>query len=313
MRIISHLAILSVMMVVFSCSNNNKTTKNPQQTTVNNDLEAGKITLGATEESIELARKLASAYVAENTNIIVDVQEVVSQDADSLIAEGSIQALISATPVSDKDFLEKSIIAHDVLVLAVSFNNTALQYLVMRGLDLKELNAIFASAGINNWQQVDKKSESVPVKPLAGPASESQYNMLISLLGITKTSGSVTMLMSERELYDAVASNPGAIALMSHRMCYGPSGMRADGLYIIPIDFNGNNVADDEELVYDDLNMLKKANSKKKIPASLIRNHILVRNMKAERKDILEHFAKWISEKGASIASSAGYFEPNKP
>jgi ABC-type phosphate transport system substrate-binding protein len=312
-RITTFLSIC-IAFTIMACNGGNKdeTKNNPQKSTVNNDLEAGKITIGATEESYDLAQRIASNYIAQNTNLIVEVIPCKINEAKQMIAENKVQLIVTGGSSNPFPDYESTIIATDLLLLTVNFNNPALQYLVMRGLDLKDLSGIFCTGTINNWNQVDKKSESTPLKPLAGPDSSSSNNMVRSFLK-SNLAPTVTSSMSENELTSSVSASPGSIVFMSHRMTYNQnSGVRANGIYIIPVDFDGNNVANDSELIYDNLNMLKKAYNKGGFPKSLVRNHYFIANGKAERSDIVKHFTHYAQKEASNVISGAGYFQPLK-
>lgn len=306
--------ILFIAFALAACSGgkNDKTDKNPNTPTVNNNLESGKISIGATEESYDLAQRLASNYVAQNTNIIIDVISCKAEDVNQMLTSGQVQLIVSGGNKNPLPNFKSTIIATDLLVLTVNYNNPILQYLVIYGLSLKDINGIFATGQINNWNQIDKKAESVPLKPLAG-ADNSSLNLIIKDFIKSGFASTTTSVISEYDLISSISINPGAIAFMSHRNAYNyNSGSKTNGLYIIPVDINNNGVADDSELIYDNLNTLKKAYKNGSFPKNLVRYHFFITNEKGERADIVSHFTNFALNNASNIISGAGYLEPKK-
>jgi len=311
---ITSILIAFIAFTVMACGGGKKddTYSDQNKGTVNNNLEAGKITVGATEESYDLAQRLASNYVAKNTNIIVEVIPCKTNETKQLLSSGKVQLIVTGGNTNPLPDFESTLVAADLLVLTVNFNNPVLQYLVMRGLDLKDLNGIFSTGSITNWNQVDKKAESSPLKPLAGPDSTSS-NLIVRAFLKSGLGRTVTSSMTENELISSISASPGSIVFMSHRLAYNQnSGARANGLYIIPVDVDGNNVANDAELIYDNLSVLKKAYRKGSFPKGLVRNHYFITNGKAERSDIVKHFTSYTQKEASNVISGAGYFEPLK-
>lgn len=310
-RILSFVLIL-VSLLVASCGGSKSDGKSTNQGTVNNNLEAGKITIGVTEESFDLANRMASTYVTENTNIIIDVISVKPNEIESFIASGSIQMAVTGGFENPIPELKSTLIACDLLVLCINFNNPALQKIVLRGIGLDKLKSIFATGSATDWAQMYKNVDITPIKPLAAPEGSSNFVMTQQFIGdsFAKT---VTTTLSENELIGAISGNSGGIAFLSSRRAYNQSNKyRAEGIYVIPIDLNGNNVADDSELIFDDLNMLKNAYSKGNYPKSLIRNHYFIYSEKANRLDIVKAFVEYADKEGANTISSIGYYEPLK-
>ncbi|OFY11208.1 MAG: hypothetical protein A2W93_08660 [Bacteroidetes bacterium GWF2_43_63] len=311
---ITSILIACIALTMIACGGGKKDDAKTDQnnSTVNNDLEAGKITVGATEESYDLAQRLASNYVAQNTNMIVEVIPCKTTESKQLLSSGKVQLIVTGGSTNPFPDFESNAIATDLLVLTVNFNNPVLQYLVMRGLDLKDLKGIFSTGSITNWNQVDKKAASSPLKPLAGPDSTSSNLMIRAFLnsGFGQT---VTSTLSENELISSISAGPGSIVFMSHRLAYNQnSGFRANGVYVIPVDFDGNNVANDSELIYDNLNSLKKSYSKGGFPKGLVRNHYFITTGKTERSDIVKHFTNYAQKEASNVISGAGYFQPLK-
>ncbi|MPN01328.1 hypothetical protein SDC9_148537 [bioreactor metagenome] len=250
--------------------------------------------------------------MAQNTNIIVEVVPCKTGEMNQLLKSGRVQLVVTggiSNPLPDYD---ATVIAADLLVLVVNFNNPSIQYLAMRGLDLKDLQAIYSTGNITNWNQIDKKAAATPLKALIGPDSTSSNEIIRSFLksGFART---VTSTLSENELVSSIIASPGTIAFMSHRLAYNQaSGFRANGLYIIPVDFDGNNVANDNELIYDDLNILRKAYKKGSYPKPLIRNHYFITTGKEDRSDIVKHFTGYAQKEGSNVISATGYLEPIK-
>jgi len=309
------IVIACLTFFVAACSGNSKKEDQDAQNkrTVNNNLKAGKITIGASEESFDLAQRLASTYVSENTNIIIDVIPFKPEELEEALSSGMIQMIVTGGSDNPYPGTKATLIATDVLVVTVNFNsNPCIQQLAIRGLELKELQGIFTTGAISNWNQIDKSVASTPIKPLVAPENSSAYTIVKAFLkgDFTKTT---TAAMSENELLNSMIVSPGNISFMSHRKAFDlSSGFRAKGIYIIPVDINNNNIADDKELIYDDVDQLKNAYKSGKFPKELIRNHYFISNDQAERADIVRHFTNYVLKSGKDVISATKYFEPSK-
>ena len=93
----------------------------------------GKITVAALQENFAMANQLASAYVSQNKNVIIDVEAIDMNSVEESMQEGKYNIYFLnglQNPYPEK---ESQLVASDVFVLCVNFNNPVLQKLVLKG------------------------------------------------------------------------------------------------------------------------------------------------------------------------------------
>jgi ABC-type phosphate transport system substrate-binding protein len=304
-------ALMISLLILSGCGSDKDNNGRDIQNTENDDNSLrGKITVGAVQEDFALANQLASGYVSYNKNVIIDVEVLELNQIESAIEEGRYNIYLLNGAGNPKPSMESQIIACDLMVLCVNFNNPALQKLVIRGLKPSKIKEIFATPSILKWSDIVKTDEVSPVKAYLGAEKSSAYNMVRSFLGINQAP-TVTASLSDQDLYNNISSNAGAIGFLSSVLAFDQNTLfRSKGLYVLPIDFNENNVADDNELIYDDFNMLKKAYSSNSYPDGLVRKHYFLWNKDVQQKEIVDDFILWINENSSSYIERNGFFQP---
>lgn len=303
-----HRKLLSMFFLslffAFACNNGGKNASDDK-------LAAGKIVVAATEESFDLVREIAASYENKNSQITIEVRQCSASDMKSLIDKGEAQVVVGGGSENPLAEYNSSVIAVDLLVLAVNFYNPALQTLTMRGIDPKQLQEIFISGSLKSWKQVSKNSENVLIKAFAAP-DNTNFNSFMKLFLNSEINKDIERVLSEKEIHSSILSDKGTISFISSRDAYSKtSGRRNGDIYIIPIDLNENGIADDNELIFDDIKMLEKSYAKGLYDDKLVRKHFFIFSEKATRKDIVDdflNFAKNVSKE----KRDAGYFEPIK-
>ncbi|PLW92740.1 MAG: hypothetical protein C0592_09175 [Marinilabiliales bacterium] len=304
---------MSFSVIMFSSCGSDKGNGGPDQ---NNDADGenntirGKITIAALQENFGLANQLASAYVSQNNNVIIDVEAIDMNSVEESMQEGLYNIYFLNGLENPYPNLESQVVASDVFVLCVNFNNPVLQKLVIRGLMPSKIREIYSSASLIKWSDVVKTDDMTPVKPYFGPESGTAYSIIRSFIGINQSPTASTAL-NEQDLYSSIVNNTGAIGFLSSVLAFDRSTLfRAKGLYILPVDFDENKIADDKELIYDDLNILKKAVYNGGYPKGLIRSHYFVWNNDVQQKEIVNDFMNWVRENSSAYLERNGYFSP---
>lgn len=305
-------SLLIILMIIVSGCGSDNGIRNNQNVIIDDDDNTirGKITIAALQENFALVNQLASAYVSQNKNVIIDVKAIDMNSVEESMQKGHYHVYFLNGLQNPYPDMESQIVATDVFVLCVNFNNPALQKLVMRGLRPSKIQEIYSSPMLLKWSDVVKTEDMSPIKPYLGPENGTACKMISSFLGVTK-SQTVSNALNEQDLYNNIVNNTGAIGFLSSVLAYDKSTLfRAKGLYILPIDFNENKLADDNELIYDDINILKKAVSNGRYPKSLIRSHYFVWSNNVQQKEIVDDFMTWVRENSLAYLERNGYFAP---
>lgn len=305
------LFFLSSIFLLNSCGSESKNDRSDlNQQEINDETLQGKITIAALEENFVLARQLANVYVAEHKNILIDVEKINQKQILPGIENNLYHLVLANGNTNPFPDMESYLLASDVFLLCVNFNNPVLQKLVIRGLKPSKIRMIFSSSQGLKWSNIFKTDDLSPIKPYLGSENSSAYNIVLNYLGI-KESAATTASVSEGDLYSNIANNSGAIGFLSTILAYNHNTLyRNDGIYIIPVDFNENNVAEDSELIYDDLTILNNAYEKGSIPKGLIRNHYFVWKSSVDQSEIVNDFVNWVKENASSYLDKNGFFKP---
>lgn len=292
------------LFFAFACNNGGKNASDDK-------IAAGKIVVAAAEESFDLAKQIAASYEIKNPQIDIEVRECSASDIKKMIDNGEAQVVFVGGNENPLAGYNSSVIAVDLLVLAVNFYNPALQTLTMMGIAPKQLQEIFISGSLKSWDQISKRSENVLIKAFAAP-DNTNFNNFVKLFLNSEINKNVERVFSEKEIHSSILSDKGAVSFISSRDAYSKtSGRRNGDIYIIPIDLNSNGIADDDELIFDDIKMLEKSYAKGLYDEKLVRKHFFIFSEKAKRKDIVDDFLNF-AKNASKEKREVGYFEPIK-
>jgi phosphate transport system substrate-binding protein len=108
-------------------------------------------------------------------------------------------------------------------------------------------------------------------------------------------------------LADAVAKDKLGVGFNNTIYAYDiKTGMKRDGIEIIPIDINGNGMIDPEENFYNTFDEILKAIGNGIYPSPPARELYFVANGKPQ-KDVVLEFIKWCLIDGQQFVTEAGY------
>ncbi len=293
-----------ILLLIFSCKNRHRGNQNgesEQSKQKVNTKVTGTINFLAEDVVLQLVNDIASGFRLQYPNVIVNSVVSDSDPAMQSLDNGTANVAFVSTP---SDLINKSVytvkpFARDILVLILNFNNKLLQTLVIYGIPKKALTDILEMK-ITMWKNVSKRIEdNEPLKMYIPSKKSGSIEYIARFTGLTKEKIKTDDVILEKDVPANVTAMPLAIGFCSHTLAYDFStNVRKNGLYIVGVDINNNNVLDNEELIYDDLDILRQAVLNNSAPKELVRTFSLCYRNDSPHRDLIELFAEYIQKNG---------------
>lgn len=298
--------IIPAFLIVAGCGNNAGKAKNGEGDSLN---LAGNLKISGSETLYPMMAKWVATFTKEHPKVKIEVKPRHSEEGLQDLMNGKADiAMMSRKPAdtgSEKN-LWYTAVALDGLVAVINFGNPEIQPLVMHGISKEELINIF-SGKTKNWGQVSQRACNEPVKAYVFPETSGTAEVWNQFLGITPASSGVTKVSFVNELMEHIVSEKGAIGYCSIRDAYDlTTGFRKEGVYVVPVDYNGNNTVEDQEQYYDKYSLVANAVSTGKMPEPPARELYLVTRGKPG-SDLMKAFIKWVLTIGQNYTPAAGY------
>jgi phosphate transport system substrate-binding protein len=200
-------------------------------------------------------------------------------------------------------------LAIDAVVPTINAQNPYIEIIKQRGMTMEEFRMIYVESKFKTWEEIlDLKGKSkdnliVYTRSDACGAAETwgQY------LGGTQEELQGVGIFGDPGLADAVAKDKFGVGFNNTIYAYDiKTGMKRDGIEIIPIDINGNGMIDPEENFYNTFDEILKAIGNGIYPSPPARELYFVANGKPQ-KDVVLEFIKWCLIDGQQFVTEAGY------
>lgn len=202
-------------------------------------------------------------------------------------------------------------VAKDAVVPVISFDNNNLQKIVLEGVTKDKLAKAFTGK-IKTWGQLLqlKSNDPINVFKLSDTADVTQSWAEFLNVGAGTITG--TELYTQTDIPGRVAADKNAIGYCSITEVFNvQTGLKKRNLYVLPVDLNENNQADDNELVFDKLDDIKNAVASGKYPSPPARELFLV--FKSVPTDaVTVAFIKWVLTIGQNNCSEYGFVNIEK-
>jgi phosphate transport system substrate-binding protein len=277
----------------------------------NNDTASlsGTIRISGTMALNSMMKKWVSEFSADNPKAKISFNENPTDKGIEDILAGKTDLAMAECPLT-KDEKEKGMwsaaVALDAIVPVISFDNDYIQALVMNGLTKEKLTGIFTGK-IKSWGQLTGRKINEPVKVFIQSDSSGNTYTWLEFLGLKAGEMKGEKMASVDDMLKSLASTKSGIGYCSIRNVYDQgTGFRKEGIYIVPVDFNGNGAIDDNEQYYDNFSLLSKAIAAGKMPTPPARELYIVAKTKPKDKLMME-FVKWILTIGQNYMPETGY------
>jgi phosphate transport system substrate-binding protein len=198
-------------------------------------------------------------------------------------------------------------VVKDAVVPTLNNNNPVFQDILRKGVNRTSFVNIFIYGNVTTWGQVVGKPEiNSEIHTYVRSDSCGAAETWAKYLGTKQESLNGTGVYGDPGLADAVKNDPLGIGFNNINYAYDAnSGIPIEGLAIIPIDFNENDLIDENEDLYNTRGEIIEAIATGDYPSPLARELNLVG--KGEFAGEVEDFVKWILTDGQKYALETGY------
>ncbi|HNW70452.1 MAG TPA: substrate-binding domain-containing protein [Bacteroidales bacterium] len=202
-------------------------------------------------------------------------------------------------------------VAKDAVLPVVSFDNSNLQKIVLAGVTKDKLAKAFTGK-IKTWGQLLQLKSNDPINVFKLSDTSDVSQSWAEFLNVGPTTFTGTEVYNQQDIPGRVAADKNGIGYCSITEIFNiQTGQKKRNLYVLPVDLNANNQADDNELVFDKLDDVKNAVSTGKYPAPPARELFLV--CKSVPTDaVTVAFIKWVLTIGQNNCSEYGFVNIEK-
>lgn len=312
MKKILIIAVLAIF-IYNSCGNDNGKKNITGDKDKPGDL-SGQIIIEGSDVLYPLMNKWKQEFEKTQSGIKINVKVTKDDKASLRAGNGAIQLAMIARNLKEN---EKSAaywavpVAVDAVCPVVSFDNNYLQKIVQKGITKEKLAAVF-SGKIKSWGVLMNEKSNEPIEVYKVQDSTGTSDTWADFINVKPANILGISLYTEKDVPMTVAPNKNAIAYCSMTNVFDiQTGMKKRNLYVVPVDLNSNGQADDNELVFDNLDDLKSAISSGKYSSPLVRKLKLVsKTMPAD--EATRSFIKWVLTIGQSYCAQYGFVNIEK-
>lgn len=199
-------------------------------------------------------------------------------------------------------------VAADAVVLTCSSSNPLLQLLKKRGLNKSNLQKLFVQRQkLTCFELFTEENRTDPILPYTRSDSCGAAETIASFLGVKQEDLAGTGVFGDPGMVTALKNDAAGIGYNNISFAYDQkTGKMTEGLFVIPLDLDGNSVIDTDEDFYSDREQILKAVASGKYPSPPARDLYVV--IKKERmKPETRAFLEYILSDGQKFIDTAGY------
>jgi phosphate transport system substrate-binding protein len=198
-------------------------------------------------------------------------------------------------------------LAIDAVVPVMSRRNPARDLLLKRGMKAEEFTAAFVKGSVKKWSDLPGISGGGAMAVYTRSDACGAAETWAKYLGARQEDLKGVGIFGDPGLAEAVAKDPAGIGFNNTAFAYDiKTGTKREGLEVIPLDINGNNMIDPEEQFYDHFEQLLKAIADGKYPSPPARELYFVSKGKPQKQAVIE-FIQWTLTEGRKMIPEAGY------
>jgi phosphate transport system substrate-binding protein len=199
-------------------------------------------------------------------------------------------------------------VTRDAVFAVVSAQNPALADILKKGVTRAAFAGLYISDTVKTWGQVVGSSDASQVHVYTRADSAGAADAWALYLGNKKQEDLKGIGVSgDPGIGDAVAKDPLGIGYNNLTYAFDiKTGKPAAGLVVVPIDANGNGVADPEEIL-DTMDKAVQAVTTGRYPAPPARDLNLV--TKGQPTAVVRAFLQWILADGQQFVGEAGFVQ----
>ena len=195
----------------------------------------------------------------------------------------------------------------DAVIPTMNAENPLAQTIKKRGLTREEFRKIYLTGEITNWNQLPGITTDQVINVFTRSDACGAAATWAEFLGGKQEELAGVGVFGDPGLADAVIKDVKGVGFNNTVYLYDSrSGVKNQGIDIIPIDVNESGVIEPEEYFYQDLHTVLQAIGEGKYPSPPARDLYLVAGGTPRKKAALD-FLRWVCTKGQAFVSEAGY------
>ena len=276
----------------------------------NGEAQKANITISGAFALYPLMMRWAEEFQKNNPDVHFDIDSGgAGKGMEDILAKkvdiGMLSREITATEEDQGAY--PVMVAKDAVFPMINSQNPVVEALLTHGISHETLVKIFISGEVKTWGQavgnlaiLDKIHVYTRTEPCGAAEIWSLYlgGVQSDLLGDGK--------FGDYGVIRALASDPQGIGYSNQIYAYGLGDVPPEGTLILPIDLNGNNQADPEEIL-DTRQKATAAVAAGLYPAPPSRFLYLVTNGKPE--GVVQVFLEWVLSEGQVYIDTLGYVQ----
>ncbi len=201
------------------------------------------------------------------------------------------------------------VVAKDAVLPTISAANPYIEEIKGKGFDLLTFQKIFVTGDYKSWDEVLNLEVKRKLNVYTRTDACGAGRIWASYLGAQQDDLLGAKVFGDNGIADALRVDKYGIGYNNLAFVYNWETQSAyEGLYVVPIDLNGNGKLEEQELFYDSLCKVVESIENGTYPSPPARELYLVSNGKPKRKLVVE-FLKFILTDGQIIVNNTGYVE----
>ncbi|MEJ5265148.1 MAG: substrate-binding domain-containing protein [Bacteroidales bacterium] len=201
----------------------------------------------------------------------------------------------------------------DAVVPIISSANPLVDTLLQKGLTPNQLQQIFVSQTITEWDEVIASADAMHINVYTRSDACGAAEMWAKFLHARQEMLAGVGVYGDPGITIAVKNDPQAIGYNNLIFAYDLKTKRPfSGITIIPIDLNENGIIERKEDFYEHLDSLQHAIQQGRYPSPPARMLYFVSKGKPKQR-VVNEFLKWILTEGQQYVAASGYVSlPNE-
>lgn len=198
-------------------------------------------------------------------------------------------------------------VAKDAVVGTISRDNPLLEEILRRGLKKEDFAAIWIRKTAVTWEELLGRSGRTPIHIYTRSDACGAAETWAAYLGGHQEDLGGVGVYGDPGLAEAVRRDPLGVGFNNVNFAYDAKSLKpVAGLEIVPIDLDGNNLADPAERIYATRDDLVRAIAAGVYPSPPARDLYFVVKGRPDRP-LLAEFLAWVLTEGQSYVAEMGY------
>ncbi|MBK7213185.1 MAG: substrate-binding domain-containing protein [Bacteroidales bacterium] len=302
------LLILAVIFMIAAC----KSSSDKTETSASSNALNGTISISGAYALSPLMKIWAEKFMVLHPGLKIEVLENgTGAGLDNLLAGKSQIAMISSplTPSLENKGLWKVDVSREGIVPVVNSNNPELSSLLIKGITRETLGKVYSGNHAFSWESITGKAGNSSINTYCRADRSGAAEFWARYLDLSTDKLNGVKVNGDTGIISAVKLDKLALGFCNAHYAFNlQSHSAAEGITVLPIDFNGNGKIDSKEDIYESIEKLHRAAYLGTFPSHLCRDLSLVCLNKPTDANITE-FIRWILAEGQEIAIQSGYCE----